>query len=47
MTLDRAAASFGDVFPGFGEEDRVGAVIGHPYGAVGASGLLLAAVTAF
>ncbi|MGI8712472.1 MAG: hypothetical protein ACR2NR_04670 [Solirubrobacteraceae bacterium] len=47
ITLDGAAASLADVFPRFGEEDRVGVVIGHPCGGVGASGLLLAAVTGF
>lgn len=47
ITLDGAPASLADVFPGFGEDDRVGVVVGHPCGAVGASGLLLAAVTGF
>ena len=36
-----------DVLPEFGEQDRVGVVVRHPCGAVGASALTLAAVTAF
>ncbi|MBV9425622.1 MAG: hypothetical protein JOZ98_22130 [Solirubrobacterales bacterium] len=36
-----------DVLPEFGEQDRVGVVVRHPCGAVGASALILAAVTAF
>jgi hypothetical protein len=36
-----------DLFPGFDERDRVGAVVRHPLGALGASTAILAAVTAF
>lgn len=36
-----------DVFPGFGERDRLGVVVRSPCGAVGASALILAVVTAF
>ncbi len=36
-----------DVLPDFVEQDRVGVVVRHPCGAVGASALILAAVTAF
>jgi hypothetical protein len=36
-----------DVLPDFVEEDRVGAVVRHPCGAIGASALILAAVAAF
>lgn len=47
ITLDDRPASIEDVLPGFGERDRLGVVVRHPCGAVGASTLLLAAVTAF
>jgi hypothetical protein len=47
ITLDGRPASIEQVLPGFGERDRVGVVVRHPCGAVGASTLLLAAVTAF
>jgi hypothetical protein len=36
-----------DLFEGFGERDRLGLVIRRPCGAVGASALLTAAITAF
>ncbi len=36
-----------DVFPGFTEHDRLGVVVRNDFGAVGASTLILAAVTAF
>lgn len=47
ITLDGAPAGLEEVLPGFGEHDRVGVVVRHPFGAVGASTLLLFAVTAF
>ncbi len=47
ITLDGEPASIVQVLPGFGERDRLGVVVRHPYGAVGASTLLLAAITAF
>jgi hypothetical protein len=36
-----------DLFEGFGEHDRLGVVVRHPCGAVGASGLITATITAF
>ncbi len=36
-----------DVFEGFGEQDRLGVVITRPCGAVGASALITATITAF
>ena len=47
ITLEGEPASIDQVFPGFGERDRLGVVVRHPCGAVGASTLLLAAITAF
>jgi len=41
------AATLEDLFPGFVEHDRLGVVVRQPCGAVGASTLILAAVTAF
>lgn len=40
-------AAFPDVFPGFDRRDRLGVVVRTPGGALGASALILAAVTAF
>lgn len=42
-----APASIDDLLPGFDERDRLGVVVREPLGAIGASTLLLAAVTAF
>jgi hypothetical protein len=47
ITLDGAPATVLDVLPGFAAADRVGIVVRRPCGVVGASALLLAAVTAF
>jgi len=47
VTLDGAPATVLDVLPGFAAADRMGIVVRRPCGAVGASALLLAAVTAF
>jgi len=47
IQVDGRAATLDDLFPGFIEHDRVGVVVRHPCGAVGASTLILAAVTAF
>jgi hypothetical protein len=47
IELDGRAATIADVLPGDGAGGRLGVVVRQPYGAVGASGLLLAAVTAF
>ncbi len=40
-------AAIGDLFPGFGDRDRLGVIVRSDYGAVGASGLILATVTQF
>ncbi len=40
-------ASLRDLFPGFDEHDRLGVVVRDPFGAVGASALIMAAVTCF
>jgi hypothetical protein len=40
-------ASLQDVFEGFTDRDRLGVIVRRPYGATGASALILAAVTAF
>lgn len=42
-----APATIDRLLPGFGDCDRIGAVVRRPCGAVGASTLILAAVTAF
>jgi hypothetical protein len=47
VRVDGRTATLNDVLPGFGEHDRLGVVVRHPCGAVGASILILAAVTAF
>jgi hypothetical protein len=36
-----------DLFEGFGEHDRLGVIVGRPGGALGASALITAAITAF
>jgi hypothetical protein len=36
-----------DLFDGFGEHDRLGVIVGQPGGALGASALITAAITAF
>jgi hypothetical protein len=45
--LDGRPASLEDVFEGFGEQDRLGVVMSRPCGAVGASALITATITAF
>lgn len=40
-------ASIEELFPGFGEHDRLGLVMRRPCGAVGASALIAATITAF
>lgn len=40
-------ASLADLFPGFDEHDRLGVVVRHPCGAVGASAVIMVAVTSF
>jgi hypothetical protein len=47
ISIDGAPATVGDLLPGFTDADRLGVVIRRPCGAVGASALLLAAITAF
>jgi hypothetical protein len=47
IRMDGRAATLEDLFPGFVEHDRLGVVVRHPCGAVGASTLILAAVTGF
>jgi hypothetical protein len=47
IEIDGESASIDDVLKGFGSHDRLGLVVRDPCGAVGASNLLLAAVTAF
>ena len=47
IEIDGERASIDDVLIGFGGHDRLGLVVRDPCGAVGASNLLLAAVTAF
>ncbi|MGH2882146.1 MAG: hypothetical protein ACRDPA_05505, partial [Solirubrobacteraceae bacterium] len=47
IQVDGRAATLDELFPGFVEHDRLGVVVRHPCGAVGASTLILAAVTAF
>ena len=47
VEVDGAGATFDDLFPDFTAQDRLGVVVRQPCGAVGASCLLLAAVTAF
>lgn len=47
IRVDGRPAALADVLPGFGEHDRLGVVVDRPGGAIGASGLLLAAITGF
>jgi hypothetical protein len=47
ITVDGQPAELTDVFPGFRQADRLGVVVRRPCGGVGASGLILAAVTGF
>jgi len=47
MTIDGEPATVPDLMPGFQDRDRLGIVVRRPCGVVGASALLLAAVTAF
>jgi hypothetical protein len=47
ISLDGEPAAIGDLFDGFDEHDRLGVVVSSPCGAVGASALITAAITAF
>jgi hypothetical protein len=47
VSIDGVPATVADLLPGFAAADRLGVVVRRPCAAVGASALLLAAVTAF
>lgn len=47
ITADQQRITVPDLFPGFDERDRLGVVVRSPCGAVGASALILATITAF
>jgi hypothetical protein len=47
VRVDGRPARVEDVFEGFAEQDRLGVVMSHPCGAVGASALITATITAF
>ncbi|HEV3378966.1 MAG TPA: hypothetical protein VG126_16965, partial [Thermoleophilaceae bacterium] len=47
VRVDGRPARLEDVFEGFGEQDRLGVVVSRPCGAVGASALITATITAF
>jgi hypothetical protein len=47
ITIAGRQAALADVFPGFQRSDRLGVVVRSPCGGVGASALILAAVTGF
>jgi hypothetical protein len=47
ISIDGAPATVADVLPGFAAADRLGLVVRRPCAGVGASALLLAAITAF
>jgi hypothetical protein len=47
ITIDGTPATIADLLPGFRDSDRLGIVVRRPCGVVGASAVLLAAVTAF
>jgi hypothetical protein len=47
VNVDGQPAWVDDLFPGFGEQARVGLIVRDDFGAVGASSLLMAAVTGF
>jgi hypothetical protein len=47
VSIDGMPGTVADLLPGFAAADRLGVVVRRPCGAVGASALLLAAVTAF
>src|SRR5688572_10874276 len=47
VRVDGRAARLEDLFEGFGEQDRLGVVMSRPCGAVGASALIAATITAF
>jgi hypothetical protein len=47
ITVDDREVGLVDLFEGFGEHDRLGVVVRRPCGAVGASALITATITAF
>jgi hypothetical protein len=47
VRVDGRPAGIRDIFEGFGEQDRLGVVMSRPCGAVGASALITATITAF
>jgi hypothetical protein len=47
LRVDGRSAGLEDLFEGFGEQDRLGVVMSRPCGAVGASALIAATITAF
>jgi hypothetical protein len=47
ITVGGRPATVADVFEGFSEQDRLGVVVRRPCGAVGASALICATITAF
>ena len=47
LTVDGQASSLDDIFPGFHAQDRLGVVVRCPGGALGASALIMAAITGF
>ena len=47
IEVDGVAAPLEELFEGFGEQDRLGVVLTRPCGAVGASTLITATITAF
>jgi hypothetical protein len=47
LTVDGQAATLDDIFPGFHAQDRLGVVVWRPGGALGASALIMAAITGF
>ena len=47
IEVDGVAAPLEELFEGFGEQDRLGVVLTRPCGAVGASALITATITAF
>jgi hypothetical protein len=47
IRVDGRPARLVDIFPDFGEHDRLGVLVREPCGAVGASALILATITAF
>jgi hypothetical protein len=47
IEVDGRVVGLPDLFQGFGEQDRLGVIIGRPGGGLGASALITAAITAF